>query len=169
MNGQSLYFKELKVKTNWIAVFLLIPWLLIDIAGLCFIGYGLIFHADRVGDMWLIWVFFFVIGVFALNIVVWNLRGKEIISITENGITLKKTGNLISTINNITYNELESVNCDNDDETPLWRKFWRIGGGKIIVRYLGTQKRFGQGLDLKTAEQITSNIRATIEKISIDN
>jgi hypothetical protein len=169
MNRQSLYSNELKIKTNWVVVLLLMPWLLFDIAGLSFIGYGLIFHADRVGDMWLIWIFFFVAGIFALNIVVWNLRGKEIISVTEKGITLKKIGNLFSTTNNIEFNELESVNYDKDDETPWWRKFWRTGGGKIIVRYLGTQRRIGQNLDLKTAEQITIDIRSAIEKLSVDN
>ena len=78
------------------------------------------------------------------------------------GLELRNTGTLFHRRLHLRWDEIEEITTDDDSSTPWWIKAWGIGGGKVVLTYLGRNRRFGQDLSLREAERIAVEIRARI-------
>lgn len=106
------------------------------------------------------------ISFLACNIVVWKYKGKEILRVLPDGLLLKRSGNFFKAEQFIPYHEFDSIEYDNDEQTSWWIKYYNLGGGKIKVNYLGTTRRFGQSLSLAEAENLCTEIKDVIRKLT---
>jgi hypothetical protein len=158
-----IYLRVIKIKTNWVIVFLGLPWLLLLLGMLGFMGFGLITGPSHLQGLWVFWIIILVIGIIALNRLLWNMIGREIVSVSPKGITVSRKGKFFTSSTTISYVELDEIYSDDDPDTPHWRKFWRIGGGKVVIKYLGIEKRIGPSLSLSFAERIAEEIRKAVE------
>jgi len=164
MQRKELQYKLKKKPNKFLTVFVAI-WT-IGVFGLILtIIYGLYTTPSRINDFIII-VGFMIIGfLLGFDYINWQIRGKEILTVSENNIEIKNTGTFFKRHLIIQYYELEKITFDNNKETLHWIRFWGIGGGLIKIEYLGRKKRFGQDLKLKEAEKICNEINEYIEKI----
>ena len=103
------------------------------------------------------------IGVIALNLLLWNMIGREIVSVSPKGITVSRKGKIFNSSTTISYVELDEIYSDDDPDTSHLRKFWRIGGGKVVIKYLGIEKRIGSSLSSTFAERVAEELRDAAE------
>ena len=105
---------------------------------------------------------FAVLGV--IKYLLWQAKGKETLTFTDSQIVIEKSGPLFKKKLELNYFEVDEFLFDEDKETFWWIKFYGIGGGKIIVRYLGRKKRFGQDLTTIQAKKLIEEIKLEFEK-----
>ncbi len=156
MKEKSFYINK---ETNWFISVLLILFTTASFIMVLILIYGLIGTPSRISDLigFLIVLVFAVF--FALNHLLWQLFGKERLVFHSDRIEVKKTGTLISRKQEMLYVEIESIDFDNDNETPYWIRFWELGGGKIKINYLGRTKRLGQDLSIQAAQKLAKELQ----------
>ena len=155
---------QIRKKTNWILTIFITIWTIGLIAEICILAYGLITTPSRISSLIFIWIVMVFIAFLALNLISWQLRGKEILTFTDDYIEIKNQKTYFSRLIRINYFEAEEISFDNDKETPLWIRFWGIGGGKIKIEYLGRKKRFGQNLNLDEAKILANEMKVEFDK-----
>jgi hypothetical protein len=161
MNDQYLYNREWKLNANWEALRGLMILMFFDFLGLVFFTRKIIFYS--IDETLLPLLFFLFMGLVILNIILWNLNGKEIIQVTNEKIVLRKTGKLFSSISIIDRYELESIHFENIDNLP--GKLYKLNGGKIIFKYLGMEKRIGQNLTSREATVVVNDLNNLISTL----
>lgn len=105
--------------------------------------------------------------IFAYNLVVWRLAGIEIIQLYNNGLLLIRQKTLFRKRRFISFNDFESIDADNDVTTPRLIKLYKIGGGKIKIKYLGRSTRIGMSIHIQDANSIVSEINEKIKDMSL--
>jgi len=102
-------------------------------------------------------------GIFAIYIWLWNLTGKEIISVNSLSITVKR-----SLFGYGREKEYEMTHINNLRVSPQpfnpWNfssglQCWGIGGGVIAFDYGARTYRFGSGIDEAEATQLLEKIK----------
>jgi hypothetical protein len=158
------YKIEFKKQTNWIFAIFLGLFIIILIAILATIIYGLITTPSRIQDFAFIVIIMILIGLVILDRFLWQIKGVELLLITDKLILIKK-GKLYKSTKQIDFNEYESISYDKDNQTSIIAKLYGLKGGNIRINYLGRQTRFGQDISLKLAEIVTKEIDNEIKKI----
>lgn len=151
-------------KTNWFVTIFLGFWILLWIIAMTTIAYGLITTPSRIEDLIFIWIFFFLAGLFCIHIFFWQVLGTEILVIDNENLVVRKRGALINFSKRIEKKIIDNVSYDDDKHTPGWIKFWGLGGGKLIVEYLGRRIRLGQNLTGEEAEKLCEQLKQILVK-----
>jgi hypothetical protein len=163
MTDDIKYKIECKKHTKWMFALFLGLFLIILITILSTILYGLINTPSRIGDFAFFVIVMIVFGLIILDRFLWQIKGVELLMIT-NKIVLIKKGKLFKSTKQIDLNEFESVSFDQDNETAMISKLYGLKGGKIKINYLGHCTRFGQDISFDFAEIISKEIE---DKINI--
>jgi hypothetical protein len=77
--------------------------------------------------------------------------------VSPKGITVSRKGKIFTSSTTISYVELEEIYSDEPD-IARWKKLWRPGGGNVVIKYLGIEKRIGPSLSLIFAERIAGEL-----------
>jgi len=161
---EEIKFKvEFKKNTNWLFAIFIGIWIL----GLILINgtiiWGLIGMPERISDFAFVLVLSTFIGAWILDRFLWQIRGSEVLIISDK-IEIIKTGKLFESKKSIDFYEYESISFGNDTTTPFWLKLYGLKGGKIRIKYLDHELRIGQDITLDMAESVSKEFNDTIEK-----
>ena len=160
--GNETWTYKAPVETRWMRTLFMIAWTGIAIAICGILGYGLVTTPSRIHDLILVWLGLLAASILGCNYLSWQLRGGEVIVLRAGGLVLRNTGTLFHRRLHLRWDEIEEITTDDDSSTPWWIKAWGIGGGKVVLSYLGRNRRFGQDLSLREAERVALEIRARI-------
>lgn len=121
--------------------------------------YGLSTDTDKLdAEIILFLTFFFLAGLFALKTFLWHLRGQEKVTFDDKELKIEKLGTILTTLRKFETQELDGFSLTEKPTTPMWIKFWGLGGGQIQFNYLGQTKYFGQTLTKNDANIIISKL-----------
>jgi hypothetical protein len=163
MNKEIKYKVEFKKRTNWpFAIFMGLS-IIVLFAILGTILYGLIGMPDRISDLAYVVVILILIGIWIVDVFLWQIRGVEQFVIT-NRIEIIKRGKLFKSVSKIDFIDFESITYDDDKTTPFSIKLYGLSGGKIRIKYLGRGIRFGQDISLIMAEIVAKEIDDEMRK-----
>jgi hypothetical protein len=153
----------IRIKPNGRVVFLTGLWLLGYSILLVTVLIGLINDPDKLDADLLVFMFFFsLMGLFFLKILLWQLKGKERISLDGNEIKIEKLGTLFTYPRTFEIEQVEGIANTIAATTPNWIKFWGLGGGQIQMTYGGQVKYFGQTLSTSEATEIIEKIKVRL-------
>jgi hypothetical protein len=148
-----------KVKTRWFFTIIVSVWTAMGMMMFGILSYGLIGMPSRINDLWGAWIIIAIVLLLAINYIKWQIKGQEKLTISTKHIQVYKTGIWFTRKLKINYFDIQNIQIDNDKATSRWIKLWGIGGGKIIISYLGRKKRFGQDLTEKEAILLYDEIK----------
>ncbi len=129
------------------------------------LGYGFYTEPTKYPELVAVWIAVFGAAVMSTSWIIWQVRGKEIIEITDEGMTLRHVNALFKNRLFLRIDEVESINAEVDKDTPWWiRQQWGIGGGSIAVGHHGSTRRWGIDLRPARAERIAQELRRALEE-----
>ena len=163
MNNEIKYKVEFKIMTNWLFTIFIGLSIIVLFAILGTILYGLIGMPDRISDLAFVVVLLILIGVWIIDIFLWQIRGVEQFVITDR-IEIIKRGKLFKSVSKIDFIDVESITYDDYNTTPFWIKLFGLSGGKIRIKYLGRGIRFGQDIPSIMAEIVSKEIDDEMRK-----
>lgn len=99
----------------------------------------------------------------AINYLRWQFVGQEIMTFTNDYIEIKNLGTFFSFYQKISYDEVEKITVDIDEHRPFFIQYWDIGGGKIVIEYLGRNRRFGKDLGNIEAGLMMKSMRRELQ------
>jgi hypothetical protein len=163
--GNVIHYKvEFRKETNWVMAIFLGAFILALIAILGTIIYGLIGSPGRISFFAFPIILMILAGAWVLDRFLWQIRGKEIVLITDK-IEIIKNGKLYATSYHIALDEIEAVSFDDDRNTSFWIRLYGISGGKLVLEYLGRKSRVGQDISLGLAEIVAKEMDYEIRKL----
>ncbi len=130
--------------------------------------YGLLFdnHEGERIDEYLMFIFpLSIFWILFAQLSLWNLKGRNVIRLYEDRITLKNAGALIHMkekefkIAKPLRVELRDIRDDMN-----WTILYGVGGDKLIIKGYDGQKNFGQGLNTVEAQDIADEMNAFISE-----
>jgi len=128
-------------------------------------AYGLFTTPSRIPQLWFLPLTTFAAGLLSASWIVWQLRGKEILEITDGGLAIRHANALFKNRLFLRLEEVESIHAEEDTETPWWiRHQWSIGGGAIAIGHHGRKRRWGINLGPAKAERIAKEMRKALEE-----
>ena len=157
MNNEIKYKIEFRKITNWPFTIFIGLSMIVLFAILGTILFGLIGMPDRISDLAYVVVILILIGIWIIDVFLWQIRGVEQFVITDR-IEIIKRGKLFKSVSKIDFIDFESITYDDDESTPFWMKQYGLSGGKIRIKYLGRGIRFGQDISSIMAEIVTKEI-----------
>ena len=153
--------KRFKKKTNWITLIMLCIYELFVIFFLFIWTYAAIMEViGEIFEFLAISILLLLLGLFVLDLILWQVRGYEFIKITNETLTVRKTGKLFSIPNVINLSEIENIYLKNYNTTfyTLFVKIMGIKGGKISIEYLGRNIYLGQSLTDEEASKYVGEV-----------
>jgi len=142
----------------------------VSIWGLSCLGMGgfllvsLVTSLSDTSELYLVSLLLLTGAVFAGNYIRWQLTGIENLTVSDTSLRIFRTGTFFARQLVLKLNELDSVEFDEDKQTPTTIRLYGIGGGKVKLQYLGRQRRFGQDLTLTEAQKLSEELTAEIKK-----
>jgi hypothetical protein len=160
-NHQNNLTIVIKRKPNWFVFIITGIWSLGWLGLMLTITYGLITDKAKGSDGELIFfsLLFFFAGLFIFRIFLWHLRGKEIVTVNHDELTIQKKGTIFSSIRKFEIEFIDDISQTLNSTTPRWILFWGHSGGQIQFSYLGRAKYFGQTLDPNEAKEIITKVK----------
>jgi hypothetical protein len=155
---------EFKKNTNWLFTIFLGLWIIGLILIIGTIIWGLIGMPERISDFAFVLVLSTFVGSWILDRFLWQIRGCEVLVITDK-IEIIKTGKLFDSKKSIDFYEYESISFDDDAMTSFWAKLYGLKGGKIRIKYLDRELRVGQDITIDLAESVSKEFNDKIEKL----
>ncbi len=129
------------------------------------LGYGLFTEPTKYPELTAVWLAVFAAAVMGTSWIIWQLRGKEIVEVTDDAITLWHVNALFKNRLSLRFEEIESIVAEVDKDTPWWiRQQWGIGGGSIAISHHGRKRRWGIDLAPARAERIAQELRQIVEE-----
>jgi len=104
-------------------------------------------------------------GIFALNMLLWNLIGKEIITVFPSAITIRRTGSIFFSNKTYDLNEAKHFRAEqNYYQNNYWgnrstNDFFGQNNGTIKFEYGLKTIKFGDGIDEAEANYILKQLR----------
>ena len=133
MNNEIKYKVEFRKRANWPFTIFMGLSIIVLFAILGTIFYGLIGMPNRISDLAFVVVLLILIGVWIIDLFLWQIRGVEQFVIT-NRIEIIKCGKLFKSVSKIDFIDFESITYDDDQTTPFWIKLFALSGGKIRIK-----------------------------------
>ena len=150
-------------KANLFILFLTGLWLINWSAMISIIIYGIITNPEKLdGEIIFILIMLFLAGLFVLKIFLWHLKGKEIVTINNCELIIKKTGTILTFSSKYNIDYIDTICNTEKSTTPKWIKNLGLGGGQIEFIYLEDRKYFGQSLNVSDASKIIRKIKEKI-------
>ena len=168
IKDEIIFNVNFKKKTAWPITIFIIIWTIGVIVMMATIIWGIIETPPRLMDFLFPLTVMFVLVFWALNIILWNLKGIETIVISDK-IEISKTGKLFSSKNSIHFFEYDGIYSKDDDPMPFWQTKYGLNGGRIIIKYLGKEIRVGQNISMKKASKVVDEFKEAIEKLKLKN
>jgi hypothetical protein len=152
------------VKPRWLLTIFIALWSLAALILVAILLYGLFLKPNRLLSFIPVLFLLLIASFLGVNYVLWQIKGKEQISISQKGISLKSSNELLKFHSFISFDEFESVEVNNSQNKSFFVRFWGIGGGRILIKYLGRSRKIGQDLSLKESQKICNRLNQLINK-----
>lgn len=150
----------IKKKPNWLVLIMTGLWLIHWVVIITIIFYGIITDPEKFDEELFFAIFIMiVVGLLILKIFLWNLKGKEIVTINNNELIIKKAGTILSFPSKYRIDYLENISITENATTPKWIKTMGLGGGQIEFIYLDNIKYFGQSLNDMDSSKIIQKMK----------
>lgn len=156
---------EVHVETRWSLTLFVLAWSGMAWAMTGVTAYGLLTTPSRIAQLWFLPVVLLAAGIVSASWIVWQLRGKEVFELADDGITLWHANALFKKRLFLRLEEVEYIHAEEDNVTPWWiRRQWGIGGGAIAIAHHGRKCRWGIDLNPARAERIAREMRRALEE-----
>jgi hypothetical protein len=156
---------ELKKETDWTVTIPLIIWAVCLICMTVFLILQNIldprYQLDFIPII-LVMIFF---AFHVVNVIRWQLFGREVVILDDNGMEIENIGTFYNDHIKISYNEMDGISYDGGEKRSiisLWS--FGMGGGKIVIQYLGRIRRVGQSITIYQAEGLANEMRKEFEQ-----
>ncbi len=147
----------------------LVPWAVITGTML----YGIIFdNQGRTDEYLTILTPLLFIGLIAIRLYVWNLRGRDEIEFLNRTIKLSRKGSFLHLpATELSYTDLNGFALADFQSSPLWAVLWGVGGDRIVADCGYYERRIGQGLSKQEAQRFVDllNTRLSAAKFSVES
>lgn len=148
---------EITKNINWIISIVLILFEIITLFFIflfCYVFFTDLRYSEYFssGNLFTIIILFF-LALYVLDIIIWKIRGYEILEMDNRELIVKKRGKLFPTRNIISIIEIEKIQVKDYPKkfSNLFLRLVGTKGGKINIRYLGRDIYAGQGLTSEKA------------------
>ncbi len=125
---------------------------------------GLATTPSRIDDLGWVWLVLLVAAYFAINYLVWQLRGAEVLVISNGMLSLHNTGTFVRRRLTLAIEEVEDIIWDEDLSTPYSIKHWGVGGGKVLIHHHGRVRRYGQDMSVGEAKRVADLVRMRLDE-----
>ena len=112
MTEPSIY--EIKKITNWTTVIPACIWTILSTGLLSFLIFNMTLSGRWETEFILILLPFLLFTVYLIRYVLWEIRGTEVISLSEQGIDIENKGIFFADHTHISYAEMDLVDHDDD-------------------------------------------------------
>ena len=154
---------EVRVEARWLLTLFVLVWSGIAWGMTGVTTYGLLTTPSRIPQLWFLPFALLAAGIVSTSWIVWQLRGREVFEIADEGITLRHTNALFKNRLHLRFDEIESIHAEEDKATPWWIRYqWGIGGGAIAIGHNGRKRRWGIDLSPARAERIAIEMRRAL-------
>ena len=159
----------LKRKPNWLIVTYTGIWLLGAMGILITLTFGLLTNPEK-GVLFLLFVITLLIlfSSLVLKLFLWNLRGKEKVTLTDSELVIEKLGTIFPNKKKYCCKQISefSLNISGDNFFSIVRPtIWGLYGGQIFFKYGNKTIYFGQTLSktdsLKLIDELNESLQAT--------
>ncbi len=156
---------EVQVETRWLLTLFVLVWSSIAWVMTGITAYGLLTTPSRIPQLWFLPLVMIAAGIVSGSWIIWQLRGKEVFELADDGITLWHANALFKKRLFLRLEEVEFILTEEDKVTPWWiRRQWGIGGGAIVIGHHGRRRRWGIDLSPARAERIAGEMRRKLEE-----
>jgi hypothetical protein len=153
-------------KRNWFVIIFLGFWLCGWLFGELFVSFTVfgVFKGNPISLFMLIWLIGWTVGgFFAFRILLWNLTGKEIITVGQGVLKIDKRGVLIFKAKTYDLNEVKKIRVQDENIGfgPFGRRndFGYMGGGTIRFDYGLRSVKFASSIDEAEARSIIEKLK----------
>lgn len=127
------------------------------------IAYGCITD-DRLEPLLYMLPFFFA-SLFTLKSCLWLLRGKEIITVDDDHLHIRKAGTILTIPARFAVRDINDIKFASKDQTPTILKMYGVAVGRISFDYKGSKKYFGQTLGKEKALKAIELINQELTRV----
>lgn len=111
------------------------------------------------------WILFTLVAVFVFKFFLWNIRGKEKISLNSTSLKITRLGTILSIPSSYETSLIDNFKV-NKERTSWWKSFYGISGGHIAFTYQGDlSKFFGQTITDKGAANVVQRLNERLARI----
>jgi len=129
------------------------------------LAYGLISEPIRYPELVLVMLAVLTAATLSSNWIVWQLRGKEVLAVTNEGICVWREGALFKRRLFLRLDEVEFIRAEEDRDTPWWIRYqYGINGGSIVIGHNGRKRRWGIDLESERAVSLATAVRRAWEE-----
>lgn len=148
-----------RIKTRWLLTLFILIWTVMCMIMTGILTYAFLTSPVRIEGFLIFVLVTLIVAAFAAsNYIFWQIKGKETLLINEEKIVFKNENTLFKNKFDLDLALIDNVRINNNS-TP---KFWGVFGGKIIIEYLGRDKKFGKDISIEEANDIAIKIRNQI-------
>ena len=156
---QPDYSITVKRKTNRFVVFFIGMWFI----GLCYMLQGILSNifngTDKATTPVIGFVIFFgLVTLYGLRMLLWQLRGREKITVVNDQLRIEKLGTFLVFPIKYQLSEIQGFYLQKKKRVQSAEVFWGLAGGKIRFRYRGRNRNFGQTLTKTQATEICDEL-----------
>lgn len=155
-----------KIEPKWENVIFIALWLTIIIGIFLFILIGFILDSKRSEKGYGIFIGFipfFLIGIKMYQILLWNARGIELISINNKELKIERLGTIFCSPKIYTLIDITGIGLTNKEPYSLfWKYNWNSNEGRVAFKYMNQEKQMGIELGNKDANYIAELLKERV-------
>jgi len=121
-----------------------------------------------IGDTYGYMLFFFIVGLFVFKSFLWNIRGKEKITLDNKTLKVERLGTILTTARKFETSLIDGFDTSVSDN-PWWSKAYGFSGGQISFNYWDRPEYFGQTVTKKQALEVASILNGRIKNYAQQN
>jgi hypothetical protein len=151
---------------NWSILILTGIWLTGLLGMLSIFLYDFIITRRIESDIILFLSFFIFVGLFVLKAFLWNLRGKEKISLNNKELKIEHLGTVLSYASKYDMNFIGGFEEATKVKIPWLIKIYGFAGGQIQFRYWEQIRYFGQSLETNEIDNIVNTLNDKLKRFT---
>ncbi|MCM8569855.1 hypothetical protein NE848_10720 [Gramella jeungdoensis] len=161
MKGKDLKI-ESRINTRWFITIFVLIWTILCLIMIGVLTYAFFTSPSRIDGFLILVLIFLMVSVFiASNYISWQLRGKETLTLNEKKMMFRNEYTFFKNRFDLDIELIDKIQVIDNDE--FVSKFWGVSGGKIVIEYLGRNKRFGKDISIKEADKIANQLRSKLK------
>ena len=144
-------------------IFFIGIWLVTWGAIIITIGYGLSNNPKKADTLlFSVFILLLLFGLLAIDILLWLVRGKESIEITNDNFIIKRMGSLLKLKRSYPIREINGFSVSDGNNVSFWAKSYGLAGGQIRFDVKGKTKFIGQTLTKAEAQEYVNELNALL-------
>jgi hypothetical protein len=155
-------------RANGLAVILTGLWILGYFIILLTVVYGQISDNRFIAELNVYIFLFALVWLMAIKMFLWNVRGKEKITLDNGLLSIERLGTLLTIPKKYETNLIDRFAVVENENWSIWT-IYGFSGGQISFDYWGRPKYFGQTITKKQAREIVDKLNVRIKNYAQQN